>query len=50
MDFTIREMNRLLDKGMRGFTLSDKPEMIGLPELPEPYFAPCGTCSTSRVR
>jgi predicted TIM-barrel fold metal-dependent hydrolase len=40
MDFTIREMNRLLDKGMRGFTLSDKPEMIGLPELPEPYFAP----------
>ena len=40
MDFTIKEMHRLLDKGMRGFTLSDKPEMLGLPELPDPYFAP----------
>ena len=40
MDLTVREMNRLLDKGMRGFTLSDKPEMLGLPELPEPYFDP----------
>jgi predicted TIM-barrel fold metal-dependent hydrolase len=40
MDFTIKEMTRLLDKGMRGFTISDKPELLGLPELPEPYFAP----------
>lgn len=40
MDLTIAEMNRLLDKGIRGFTLSDKPEMLGLPELPEPYFEP----------
>jgi predicted TIM-barrel fold metal-dependent hydrolase len=40
MDLTIKEMTRLLDKGMRGFTLTDKPEMLGLPELPEPYFDP----------
>jgi predicted TIM-barrel fold metal-dependent hydrolase len=40
MDLCVKEMNRLLDRGMRGFTLSDKPEMIGLPELPEPYFDP----------
>nr|WP_064569159.1 amidohydrolase family protein [Gordonia sp. LAM0048] len=40
MDLTIKEMERLIDRGMRGFTLSDKPELIGLPELPEPYFAP----------
>ena len=40
MDLTITEMTRLLDQGMRGFTLSDKPEMIGLPELHEAYFAP----------
>jgi len=40
MDLTIAEMERLLDRGMRGFTLSDKPELLGLPELPEPYFAP----------
>lgn len=40
MDLTIKEMTRLLDQGMRGFTLSDKPEMLGLPELHEPYFEP----------
>jgi uncharacterized protein len=40
MDLTVREMNRLLDRGVRGFTLSDKPELLGLPELPEPYFEP----------
>jgi uncharacterized protein len=40
MDLTIKEMARLLDKGMRGFTLSDKPELLGLAELPHPYFAP----------
>lgn len=40
MDLTIKEMTRLLDKGARGFTLSDKPELIGLPELPESYFDP----------
>jgi len=40
MDLTINEMTRLLDKGMTGFTLSDKPELLGLPELPEAYFEP----------
>ena len=40
MDFTVAEMTRLLDKGITGFTLSDKPEMIGLPELWEPYYEP----------
>lgn len=40
MDLTVREMTRMLDRGITGFTISDKPEMIGLPELPEPFFAP----------
>lgn len=40
MDLTVSEMTRLIDKGIRGFTLSDKPELLGLPELPEPYFEP----------
>jgi uncharacterized protein len=40
MDATIAEMTRLLDVGIRGFTLSDKPELLGLAELPEPYFDP----------
>jgi predicted TIM-barrel fold metal-dependent hydrolase len=40
MDLTIKEMTRLIDRGIRGFTLSDKPEMLGLPELPEAYFDP----------
>jgi uncharacterized protein len=40
MELTQREMRRMLDAGIRGFTLSDKPELIGLPELWEPYFDP----------
>lgn len=40
MDLTVKEMARLIDRGMRGFTLSDKPEMVGLPDLDEPYFEP----------
>jgi predicted TIM-barrel fold metal-dependent hydrolase len=40
MDLTVKEMTRLIDKGVRGFTLSDKPELLGLPELIDPYFAP----------
>jgi uncharacterized protein len=40
MDLCVKEMTRLIDKGMRGFTLSDKPEMVGLPELHETYFDP----------
>ena len=40
MDLTVKEINRLVDKGITGFTLSDKPEMIGLPELGQAYFEP----------
>jgi uncharacterized protein len=40
MDLTVREMTRLIEKGIRGFTLSDKPEMLGLPDLNQPYFEP----------
>lgn len=40
MDLTVKEMTRLLDKGIRGFTLSDKPELLGLAELAHPYFDP----------
>jgi predicted TIM-barrel fold metal-dependent hydrolase len=40
MDFTVQEMHRMLDRGITGFTLSDKPELLGLPELWEPYYDP----------
>lgn len=40
MDETIKEMTRLLDEGITGFSLTDKPVLNGLPELNEPYWAP----------
>jgi predicted TIM-barrel fold metal-dependent hydrolase len=40
MDLCVSEINRLADQGITGFTLSDKPEMIGLPELWESYWDP----------
>lgn len=40
IDLTMTELQRMLDQGIRGFTLSDKPELLGLPELPHRYFAP----------
>jgi uncharacterized protein len=40
MDLTVREMTRLREKGITGFTITDKPHMIGLPDLDAPYFAP----------
>jgi predicted TIM-barrel fold metal-dependent hydrolase len=40
VDLTVQEMTRLIDKGIKGFTLSDKPELLGLPELREPHFDP----------
>ena len=40
MPATIREMTRLLDRGIRGFTFSDRPELLGLPELPESFYDP----------
>ena len=40
MDLTVKEMSKRLGQGVTGFTLSDKPEMLGLPELDDPYFHP----------
>lgn len=40
MDLTVKEIIRLADQGMTGFTFSDKPEMIDLPELWEDYWTP----------
>jgi predicted TIM-barrel fold metal-dependent hydrolase len=40
IELTVGEMTRLIDRGIAGFTLSDRPELLGLPELPEPYFDP----------
>jgi uncharacterized protein len=40
MDLTVREMSRLRDRGITGFTLSDKPHTVGLPDLDSSYFAP----------
>jgi predicted TIM-barrel fold metal-dependent hydrolase len=40
MDFTVKEMTRLLDQGITGFCISDRPELLGLPELCHTYFDP----------
>ncbi len=40
MDLTVKEMTRLIERGISGFTLSDKPELLGLAELPDRYFTP----------
>jgi uncharacterized protein len=40
MDLTVKEMSRLRDQGITGFTLSDKPHTVGLPGLDSEYFAP----------
>lgn len=40
MDLTIKEMTRLREQGMTGFTISDKPHLVGLPDLDSSYFAP----------
>jgi predicted TIM-barrel fold metal-dependent hydrolase len=40
MDLTLKEMTRLRQQGMTGFTISDKPHAVGLPDLDAPYFAP----------
>jgi predicted TIM-barrel fold metal-dependent hydrolase len=40
MDLTVREMTRLRDKGITGFTITDKPQVVGMPDLDSPYFAP----------
>jgi len=43
MDLTVAEMTRLRDKGIRGFTVSDKQHKVGLPDLDAPYFEPMWT-------
>ena len=40
MDLAIKEMQRLIDAGIRGFTVTDKPQLINLPDLDQEYFAP----------
>lgn len=40
LELTLKEIARLKDSGMTGFTMSDKPEMIGLPELWEAHWDP----------
>ncbi|MGE0306251.1 MAG: amidohydrolase family protein [Acidimicrobiia bacterium] len=40
MDLTVKEMKRLRDQGITGFTISDKPHMVGLAGLDSEYFAP----------
>jgi uncharacterized protein len=40
MERTVAEMTRLHDAGIRGFTVTDKPQLVGLPDLDHPYFAP----------
>lgn len=40
MDRTVAEMRRLHEAGIRGFTVTDKPQLVGLPDLDHPYFAP----------
>jgi predicted TIM-barrel fold metal-dependent hydrolase len=40
MPATILEMTRLLNRGIRGFTFSDRPELLGLPELPDQFYDP----------
>jgi uncharacterized protein len=40
IDLTVKEMARLREQGITGFTISDKPHAVGLPDLDSDYFAP----------
>jgi predicted TIM-barrel fold metal-dependent hydrolase len=40
IDELLDEMKRMLDAGITGFTVTDKPQLCGLPDLDDPYFAP----------
>jgi predicted TIM-barrel fold metal-dependent hydrolase len=40
MDLTVQEMNRMVDAGITGFTITDKPHLLGQPDLDDPWFAP----------
>lgn len=40
IDLTVEEMKRLIDAGITGFTITDKPHLLGMPDLDHEYFAP----------
>jgi uncharacterized protein len=40
MKATCKEMTRLHDAGITGYTVTDKPQLVGLPDLDHEYFAP----------
>lgn len=40
MDLTAKEMRRMLDAGITGFTITDKPHLLGQPDLDSDHFAP----------
>lgn len=40
MELTVHEMHRMLDAGITGFTITDKPHLLGQPDLDREYFAP----------
>jgi predicted TIM-barrel fold metal-dependent hydrolase len=37
---TVKEMHRMLDAGITGFTITDKPHLLGQGDLDSDYFAP----------
>jgi uncharacterized protein len=40
MDLTVKELGRLHEAGIRGYTITDKPHLVGLPDLDNEYFHP----------
>ena len=40
MTRTVAELARMHEAGIRGFTITDKPQLVGLPDLDDAYFAP----------
>lgn len=40
MGETVKEMNRMIDAGITGFTITDKPHLLGQPDLDHEYFSP----------
>jgi predicted TIM-barrel fold metal-dependent hydrolase len=40
MDLVVREMRRGKELGLTGFVLTDRPDLVDLPQLDEPYWEP----------
>ncbi len=38
MDLAVAEMHRMIDAGITGFTITDKPHLVGMPDLDHEYF------------